>query len=1419
MLNIIKIDIPRDSIDFARKIASKFTQIQPKNFTLQIENVPTMPIALELILQNWFKSEINILSNLIAIVLKISENIDEKFNDNQQLINLTFKEPILICFQSTVGGCDSKIFWKMDGCTYSVFIDKDKNGEICTFCNEFLTTAISGNKSGILQQFSKKSRIKLHEIGTNNGQNLLSLAISNNHPSLVQKLIQHEFNVDAVIDQAWNMYTKAHDNPAQQQNANKIVMALFKANSTFPKDFEYSNASKEMQEFADMCLNLHENVNNNDFAAIELTINEYPKLCHFYNLKNESLVSHALKSKKFEILKLLKHGISIGCHEDLDEIYENMEEFHRIQLRSINKSNALEYPEMHLIILRIKSRIGIHDQFSQNHWKFIDEAFGTLNKNEYCSKILQIAALSQKLNIIFDMNNDTSYYMDPTASYPSKGIIHENGTIFIGAKDLTDDNKKYEIFGVLAHELCHYAVYTAFMNRNFDPFPVGDSVQKARYINQVMVQCRKLKNNERIVSNVFKCYADNEQASELIVAVPQMLMMYLKHPKQLKRRQKIFKNLFKYSKDVVESEFDAALPILKMLEDPKQSLTFDDLTEPMKAKILHSKLTFQGHEASFFDVIGHDTDILKCLTAKRIRDVLLHNKSLIIGTDMNVVHNMTLRTFYDNKMSKKEPKSSINYCETFNYSSIKTITEIRENYKNSKVFILADHAGTGKTTFLKYYSAMLKSENVNFWVSFINLRYQSDIFKAHDSNNLNLNTVLDILSQFVDNESKVEENIFKNLFLNGKVILMLDGVDEVCPKYKDIVMDMLNILNKSETNNELWISTRPHYSQQLSDIFCVPAFRFVPFTKMELEGIVLNILDQKGKTSIEDKTKYVTQFMDIFWTYSVMQSSNIFMINMIAGLCIDELIDYTSTSMYGLFEVMIHKQKSDFGSKIHNENCDLKVELTIWKVYTIFSLLLLIGDEYEAQLGFKLSELDIMTKWIKEQHLWTSDVIQRYGFLNVDLKSNSIDFMHRIYAEYFVAEYLIKFIFDDNKSVSDEEIGRKFKLFELVLSKQFRGISSFIFTYVEIDAKFKELSYCPKIKDLIIKAVKRINVDIFMPITDDHKSIYNFTDALDSFKSYTSIVQLDNELSSILWHLNQQDSVFHQIIRSRVAFDLNLWDITLLAQLCFGPNWHERFNKSGINLITDEELDKFEHSHLWPVMWKNDKNLLKFCDLIDKNYNLDDKMRFYSNQFRLKLVYNQNIWKEVFARIKNSIDIKSYAVLIMGQPNYYVISIEMLIFIHKEVEEIFGYEKAAINELLFKDLCWTSSPLGFGLDSKNHEIFSLTINFYNKYKNSNDDLKELLMICDEYHFIRAIKSELYKKFKEYIQTIFGHDISKIAEKFETFFKEKIQFQFYFDISEKYLENFNDFLNFIFCNDEQKIKALINGKYKVSQYSD
>lgn len=758
-----------------------------------------------------------------------------------------------------------------------------------------------------MKSFQTRNEIQLQEVGDDENKNLLIIASISNRLPEVQKLIAYEFDVDFddinsknAIDHAWEVYENS-SSQHEEDKSSKIILKLLEANSTYPMDFEYAIATKELQNFVDICESMHECVDSNDFDGLKDKLSSHPTLAYIYNSDNQSLLSYALKKKKYEIVKYLDKGFTIGSFEELAEVFEYVKKDEVAdEIRMKNLENVRNQPESHLLVLQLCSKIGSNDRLFYKHWIYVREAYAKLNSNQYCSKILKVIAECETLQIIFDFIHDTIFYLNPTRQPFTMGTTHPNGTIYIGAKYLMYENKKFEVLGTMAHEFAHLAMHMTYMNGNFDPFPSGGSQERIRFVTRVMPQCEKQKNDEDIINNVYK-YEKDLQNSEMIVTVPQMMMKYAENPEKIRKLEGIFKELFKYSREVVEPELEKAQIAFRMLNNEKQKLKFNDLSQPMKAKILHGKIKFQGEETTFLELIGRDSTPLQFLLNDEIRQILCKSEILEIYKidDQVSKHELIDRSYIRTKSYEKICENDRSNREKMDIESWinahkMTLEDIQLESVSSKTFILADRAGTGKTTSFEDAARKLK-QNKNVWTYFINLRKNVQVFEKFAEfvgPNFKLPQVLQILSNFIGNNSKIEIAMFVHLFLEGKLTFLFDGVDEVSPKYTELLEQIFMFLKKFCIKNQLWISTRPHYVKRLENLLGCCGYQFTPYTNDEKKDFIKKVLQHKKiNNSLEQDRisqeiiKYISQ-LDL-GLVSTQQIDNSLMLRIVSELFVD----------------------------------------------------------------------------------------------------------------------------------------------------------------------------------------------------------------------------------------------------------------------------------------------------------------------------------------------------------------------------------------------------------------------------------------------------------------------------------------------------------------------------------------------------
>jgi predicted NACHT family NTPase len=283
--------------------------------------------------------------------------------------------------------------------------------------------------------------------------------------------------------------------------------------------------------------------------------------------------------------------------------------------------------------------------------------------------------------------------------------------------------------------------------------------------------------------------------------------------------------------------------------------------------------------------------------------------------------------------------------------------------------------------------------------------------------------VLEFLSKDVLKlESNLEKLLFKKCFEGNetnKLVVMVDGFDEISPKYKQTVLDMLQVL-KQTSLEQLWVTTRPYLRQELEDALQQLSYTLQPFSEDEqveflkkfwlqhLDSedmgqarlkIYAEVLIRKLAQSINDKEKEFTgiplqtrmlaeafekQFRKLYESEKSEPElqHKLDLLGLYRGF-IDRKYDIYYTE----------KSKTPAGKMAAEEHreCDLKyikVEHQRLALKTLFT---------EDKIAFLQND----------HHSSFSD--EELGRIGIVQKNNEgeLQFIHRTIAEYFVAEFLI----------------------------------------------------------------------------------------------------------------------------------------------------------------------------------------------------------------------------------------------------------------------------------------------------------------------------------------------------------------------------------------------------------------------------
>lgn len=147
----------------------------------------------------------------------------------------------------------------------------------------------------------------------------------------------------------------------------------------------------------------------------------------------------------------------------------------------------------------------------------------------------------------------------------------------------------------------------------------------------------------------------------------------------------------------------------------------------------------------------------------------------------------------------------------------------------------------GKSSFLVNLAHDLKEKFPSCWVQKFDLQAHSADLKELETKfakqKLKRDDAVHIreffCEKFVKFKSPLALKIFEDLMKSGKVFLLLDGFDEITEGYKDTVISIVSALLAVASDNKIFLSTRPEWSDLLEGKFLQFIYWFHPFIEKD----------------------------------------------------------------------------------------------------------------------------------------------------------------------------------------------------------------------------------------------------------------------------------------------------------------------------------------------------------------------------------------------------------------------------------------------------------------------------------------------------------------------------------------------------------------------------------------------------------
>ncbi|EFX86430.1 hypothetical protein DAPPUDRAFT_313131 [Daphnia pulex] len=180
-----------------------------------------------------------------------------------------------------------------------------------------------------------------------------------------------------------------------------------------------------------------------------------------------------------------------------------------------------------------------------------------------------------------------------------------------------------------------------------------------------------------------------------------------------------------------------------------------------------------------------------------------------------------------------------------------TESELLNKWGNSKVVIVSDIPGIGKSDLLTHLYRLIKKARPYDWVVRLNFL---DCFNLFDLNG-NLDNVISAVDFLTNNlipslkTDHFSNSLFRHRLLNkttGGLILMFDGFDEMKDCYQNNAARLINMLLQTKIDR-IFVTTRPHMKENLEDNFFHFAYEIEDFNQEDQENFLTNYWVNKLK--------------------------------------------------------------------------------------------------------------------------------------------------------------------------------------------------------------------------------------------------------------------------------------------------------------------------------------------------------------------------------------------------------------------------------------------------------------------------------------------------------------------------------------------------------------------------------------------
>jgi len=340
---------------------------------------------------------------------------------------------------------------------------------------------------------------------------------------------------------------------------------------------------------------------------------------------------------------------------------------------------------------------------------------------------------------------------------------------------------------------------------------------------------------------------------------------------------------------------------------------------------------------------------------------------------------------------------------------------------NDRTMLLVAEPGMGKSTFLYYMAHEVKKWKPSVWVLRVNLNEHTKEFEAIEFEQECADKCKMFLWSAAHSTEQDSLKVTKEIFLQalkekGKMVIILDGFDEISPDYNPKVEKLMKSM-RDETASKICISSRFSCQQELEDTVGNFAFTLQPFTRENqiqfLEQYWSEVAEISNQENLQTFAKKLLSLCSQNFSDKDGEFTGIPLQTMMLGEAfVNEAKEYCCSrefnlpekfNLLSLFKTFWKKKCHIYFSeknKMESSTTEVKgAERTYLKKHGILSLISLFSlNEVKLLLRDRKHDLEEAEEFLR------SGKAQQFGFIR-DIMDGKPQFIHRCFAEYFAAKW------------------------------------------------------------------------------------------------------------------------------------------------------------------------------------------------------------------------------------------------------------------------------------------------------------------------------------------------------------------------------------------------------------------------------